>query len=173
MALTLDYVIVSAATRGSEYEPLLEKQAAIYGSGNFVGEVVDDRGSWAENTKIKPAVLRNVLGEFRQAVWIDADCVIDPPEQFPQKRFDVGYIQNVHPRHSCRISGGFILFRSTPGAFKFLDEWERECEHHRKDHSALVKTIASFRHDCADVSPWLRGRHQINALLPRRGVFHG
>ena len=168
----MSYVIVSAATKDSRYVECLEEQRRRHGS-RFVGLVVRDRGSWGENTKIKPEALRTVFAQGAEvALWVDADCEVEAPYYLPEGSWDVGVIDNIHPAHVNRISAGFILFRNTGATDRFLRVWEQNMRHTKTDHSPLMRAISKspvIGVEVKNVTDWLRGKHAINVYAPERG----
>jgi len=165
------YLIVSAATKGSRYEALLEKQSKLYKEFNYLGMVMQDRGSWAENTKIKIDAILAAFEYCPNVLWIDADCELEPPNNLPDGEFDVGWIKNKHPHHKCKISAGYIYFRDTERTREFLALWSHFNCLHKKDHPALMDTFKMSDGWLVkkDLTDWL-GVQKINTLLPRRGA---
>ena len=169
----MEYLIASFATAGSRYVECIERQAAMWGE-RYHGFIFDDAGSWGDNCKLKPRAIRKALDRCHRVLWVDSDCTIDPPELWPDRQFDVGYIDNIHPHHHNRISAGFILFEQTSGTERFLDRWQVNQMRYNTDHGALVEAIKKRgRTRCENVSYWLSGRHCINTLAPERGAYAG
>lgn len=164
-----EYLIVSAATEGSRYVLCLDRQREIHGD-KFYGIVVPDRGKWAENTKIKPDAVLAAFEKSPCVMWLDSDCTINAPAEFPPGEFDIGIIDNIVASHRCRMSAAFILFRDTPMTRLFLNKWKENNQRFSKDHPALKHTIDELRETVkvADVSYWLKGRHSVNDLAPER-----
>lgn len=171
----MDYVILSAATRGSRYEQCIYKQRKLFKDHRYLGLIVESRGKWAENTKIKPEAVRRGFDECPVVLWIDSDCTIDPPDTAPAGDWDICTIRNIHPRHKIKISAGFIMFRDTQPTRNFLDAWDKHNKTAKKDHPAMIHALHDMRGllHVSDMTPWLAGRHSINALAPERGVFAG
>jgi hypothetical protein len=166
----MDYLIVSAATEGSRYVACLDIQRQRHGS-DFLGLVVPDRGSWAENTKIKPDAILAAFEKCPNVLWIDSDCEVAAPEKFSTANFDVGIIDNIVTSHKCRMSAAFILFRDTPKTRLFLERWKENNGKYSKDHPAFKATIQqSDDVRVENVTPWLRGRHKVNVYAPDRQV---
>jgi hypothetical protein len=175
----MNYLITSAATKNSEYVDYLQKQRDYFESKGalYYGMVLEDRGEWRENTKIKPEAILNAfkINLFSMVLWIDSDCIIDPPEEAPLGDWDIGTLKNIHPKHKCKISAGFILFKNTPNTIKFLEKWEQLNKKHVKDHPALMEALGASQSwlKTVDISNWLEGRHTINALAVHRGAHNG
>lgn len=168
----MDYVIVSAATEGSRYVECLEAQRAHYPDHLFVGVILPDQGSWEENTKIKPVAIREAFDVCSVVLWVDADCLVEPPSELPPGDWDICTLYNVHPHHKLKTSAGFILLRDTANTRRFLDHWDRLNVSFKKDHPAMIRALRCNL-KVADMSAWLGGRHTINAFAPERGVFAG
>jgi len=168
-----DYLIVSYGTVGTLYEACLAKQEAAFAETGYLGLKYPDAGKWGANTKLKPIAIRKALERSKNVLWIDADTLIDPPEEFPKGRWDVGLIDNKHPRHKAKICACYILFRNTEGAHKFLNEWDRQMIGKDRDHGSLIRTINRMNDKVAikNVSKWLEGRQHFNALIPGRGEY--
>lgn len=171
----MDYVIVSAATQGSRYAGCISVQREIYHNHRYIGLVVDDRGSWDENTKIKPDAVRLALEFSSVALWIDSDCTIDPPIELPSGDWDICTMRNIHPLHKIKTSAGFILFRDTGRTRQFLDCWDQVNKSFKKDHPGMIRALRkmSGKLKVADMSEWLKGRHHINSLATDRGAYSG
>jgi hypothetical protein len=167
----VEYLIISASTEGSRYVECLDRQREIHGD-RFAGFVMPDRGSWAENTKLKPDAFRLGFALHQVCLWVDADCAVNPPDDLPPGEWDVAVTQNIHPNHKCRISAGFILIRNSDRSQRFLDLWERENQQHKKDHPALMRVLRrnSTGFKVLDMTKWLKNRHTINAYATERGV---
>ena len=166
----MDYLIISAATEGSRYVDCIDRQRELYGD-DYLGLIVPDRGSWAENTKIKPDAIREALKVRDCVLWLDADCVIDAPEMRPTGNWDMATTYNFHPDHRIKVSAGFLMFRRTSKVRRFLGLWDRINNHVDKDHPALTRALNRSRNmEIFDMTAWLKGRHQINGLAPERGV---
>jgi len=163
-------LIVTAATANSPYEKCLEKQKAIYGDG--IVTFLFPETTWAEGTKIKPNAIMQALQITDTVLWIDADCAVQLPEEDPPAG-DVLTTENIHPNHINRISAAFILFRKHAKTEQFLRSWAMANRRHKKDHSALMQTIRRMDNltRIRDMTEWLKNRHQINVLLPERGVY--
>ena len=168
----MEYLIISAATEGSRYVECMDRQREIHGE-RFVGFVMPDRGSWAENTKLKPDAFRLGFALHPVCLWIDADCSVNPPELLLEGNWDIAFTQNIHPKHRNRTSAGFILARNTRGTDRFLRRWDVENTRHKKDHPALTRIIVNGGHGAriGDMTAWLAGRHTINDLMPDRGAY--
>ena len=169
------YLILSAATEGSRYVECLELQRAAFRSHKYLGLVVADRGSWEENTKIKPAAILKGFEKSDVVLWVDADCSVDPPAELPQGEWDVCFTKNIHPTHRIKTSAGFILLRNTPRTRQFLAEWDRLNITAKKDHPAMMQALKSMSGNLlvGDMTSWLKGRHCINAFAADRGVYDG
>lgn len=157
----MDYLIVSAATKGSEYVGCLQRLKAST-KKRVMTLQFRDRGSWAENTKIKVDALRMALDVFPVVLWVDADCLLDFPEHLPPGDWDVCVAENCHPRHKVRISAAYLLVRNTLGGQRFLDAWEQANKRHKKDHPALrdvIESASGFR--VGDMTDWIRGRQPL------------
>lgn len=167
-----DYIVCCAATAGSPYVAFEQVQRERLGERLF-WLTVPDRGSWAENTKIKPAAIRAAFEVCPVVLWMDADCTIIPPETIPEGDWHIGTIHNEHQGHNIRVSAGFILFRDCQETRAFLDDWDKRNALAEKDHPALKYAIKHKPETLriADVTYWLAGRHTINALTPERGAY--
>lgn len=167
-----DYIVCCAATEGSIYAGFESIQRERLGNMLFWVSL-PDRGSWAENTKIKPDAIRAAFKVCPVVLWMDADCTISPPDDIPAGDWHIGTIHNDHQGHNIKISAGFILFRDCHETRSFLDDWQARSVMAEKDHPALKHAIRhkpeSLR--IADVTHWLAGRHTINTLSPERGTY--
>lgn len=174
-----EFLVISGATEGSRYVRCLRQQGTWFASRGlrYRGYVVPSRGSWGENTKIKPEVVRLGFQECPVVFWVDADCTIDPPSPFPPPgEWDVATTANCHPLHKCKISAGFLMFRRTDQCLRFLDIWEWNNTKVRKDHPAMMVALREFAATGGkvhDMTEWLRGRHTINRFAPGRGMVDG
>lgn len=168
------YLILSAATEGSRYVECLDRQREQHGD-RFLGLVLPDRGSWGENTKIKPDAVRQAFAITDCVLWVDADCYVDPPEELPPGDWDIAFTYNVHPRHKIKTSAGFILFRHTHSTLLFLHTWDANNRRKDKDHPAMMQTVQQMRNRARflDMTDWLRGRHAINTYARERGEVRG
>lgn len=173
----MDYLICSAATEGSSYVDCLIKQRDIFEKKQmlYFGQVLKDRGSWSENTKIKPEAIRKAFKISDVVLWIDSDCLIDTPKEVFKGNWDIATTENIHPKHKCRISAGFILFRNTHSTKRFLDQWDRLNKRHKKDHPALMESLklCSPWLKIGDMSEWIKNKHTINELKQERGKYEG
>lgn len=160
----MSYHIVTAATAGSPYAPLLalHDYAETY--------LVPDRGSWEENTKIKPGIIRAALTQHDCVMWIDADCRFDPPPARPEGNWDVAICQNPCPSHAIRFSAAHFLVRNTKRGRLFLTHWEKINRARKKDHPAMRDALRSSCPMIYDATGWAAGRFTVNAYLPERGV---
>lgn len=166
------FLIVSAATAGSRYVECLDRQRAKHGAEVFLGLEVPDRGSWAENTKIKPAAILSALGRSKHVLWVDADCDVSPPSELPPGEWDICTTENIHPTHKNRISAAFILFKDTPATRQFLADWAVLNQTAKKDHPAFVSALRRASNlRVGDMTAWLKGLHTINAFARDRGEF--
>lgn len=165
-----DILIVTAATAGSPYEACLDQQKAIY--GDQIVTYLYPESEWAEGTKIKPKAILSALQHSEIVLWIDADCLVDLPDNEPPDG-DVLTTANIHPHHHNRISAAFLLFRRNHKTESFLRSWAMTNKRHKKDHPALMQTIRRMDNvvRIRDMTEWLKNRHTINALLPERGVY--
>ena len=170
----MEYLIVSAADRGGPYEKCIREQRAEHGE-KFHGILFKCRGGWHENTKCKPAAVREAFKLNDVVFWVDADCYIDPPESLPEGDWDICVADNFHPHHKLKISAAFILFRKTKGTERFLNVWELFNRKERKDHPAFIKTIKATKSSVKikDMTSWVKGRQTINRFLPERGQHFG
>lgn len=168
----MDYLICSAATEGSRYVECIERQRVIFGH-RYLGLILPDRGSWAENTKIKTDAIREAFKHHDRVLWIDSDCIIDPPDDAPEGNWDVCTMYNFHPAHKIKVSAGFIMFRNNVRTRRFLSRWDVENARVDKDHPGFTRAIKRSQGGVifGDMTEWLKGRHQINALAPERGVI--
>jgi len=173
----LNYLIISAATVGSAYVNCLEKQRAYFQDLglNYMGFVLDDRGSWNENTKLKPEAIRKAFKHCQIVLWVDSDCSVNTPPEVFEGEWDIATTNNIHPLHKCRISAGFILFRKTEKTLKFLELWDELNKKHKKDHPALIQALNHSKSwlNVGDMSAWLKGKHTINKFLRGRGMYEG
>ena len=169
-----NWLITTAATTRSRYVSCLRRQRLMHGDRIFCQEV-PDRGSWEANTKIKPDAIREAFKLADVVLWVDADCTVHPTAALPDGDWDICVMDNIHPKHKCRVSAGFILFRNTPATMAFLARWDENNQRHSKDHPAMMQTLGEMCHKMkiGDMTEWLRGRHAINALAPSRGVVRG
>ena len=170
----MEYLIVTAADKGGPYEDCIKEQRKIQGE-NFLGMIVPSRGSWAENTKIKPDAIRAGFQFCNVVLWVDADCYVDPPESLPPGDWDICTTKNIHPLHKIKISAGFILLRNTKRTVKFLKLWDLLNSKAKKDHPALIKALKMMRNEAQidDMTEWIKGRHTINKFNPSRGMHAG
>jgi hypothetical protein len=170
----MEYLIVTAADKGGPYEPCIMQQREEHGD-NCLALLVPSRGSWHENTKIKPAAIREALEKSDVVLWIDADCYFNPPDKLPEGNWDVCIFDNIHPKHKLKISAAFLLFRNTYETKKFLQMWELLNKRAKKDHPALMKTIRAMqgRVRIQNKTSWIAGRHTLSKYFPERGVHHG
>lgn len=170
----MEYLIVSAATKGSEYEKCIYEQRKKYQEG-YMGLIVPCRGGWHENTKIKPDAIREGFKKSNVVLWIDADCYVNPPEGLPEGNWDICTVENIRLDHKIRFSAGFILFRKTEATQALLTLWDIENKKTNKDHPALKKAIAILKKHIkvGNMDSWLRGRQTVNYFLPHRGRVSG
>jgi hypothetical protein len=167
----MEYLICSAATEGSRYVECIERQRIIFGH-RYLGLILPDRGSWEENTKLKPEAIREAFKHSDVVLWIDSDCLIDPPDSAPDGNWDVCTMYNFHPGHKIKVSAGFIMFRNNARTRRFLARWDVENMRVKKDHPGFTRALNRMPDGLivSDMTDWLKGRHQINALAPERGV---
>lgn len=86
-------------------------------------------GTWARNCGLKPAAILKAMdtipGWF---IYLDIDVPLTVPPVPPAvTHWDVGTTENLVKEHVNRISAACLLFNHTPGARKFVSEWERRC----------------------------------------------
>lgn len=169
----MDYLIVSAATEGSRYVDCLNIQRKLLPAESFLPIIVPDRGSWAENTKLKPDAIREAFKVHDVVLWIDSDCKIDPPLAAPKGNWNICTAYNFHPRHRLKISAGYLMLRRCDEIMRFLDVWDRLNKQNKKDHPAMMDALAECRSilKMHDMTPWIKGRHVINGLAPERGAY--
>lgn len=172
------YQIISFATEGSEYVECCYQQAELFGH-SYSAYLLENTGSWESNTRLKPKVIKHALNMFKSVLWVDADCELDPPDQLPNKQFDIGVIDNINTNHSARISAATILFNRTALTTLFIRQWLARCNYSKRDHPAFMYALSLNQAKIANITPWLEGRHTYNSLLPvsnwrpNRGVFYG
>jgi hypothetical protein len=168
------YLICSAATEGSIYVDCLEQQKKHFKGFNYKSFVLPDRGSWEENTKLKPQAIRKAFEHADNVLWVDSDCLLDPPDNKPEV-VDVGIFDNIHPEHKCRVSASYIFFRNTKNTQDFLSKWERYNKYYSKDHPAFMKVLkrADRCWKIKNITPWLEGRQHFNVLAKARGHYEG
>jgi hypothetical protein len=170
----MDYLILSAATKGSIYEGCIYKQQKKYAEG-YLGLIVPCRGNWYENTKIKPAAIREGFKQSDIVLWIDADCYVEPPEGLPEGNWDICITDNIRTDHKIRFSAGFILFRKTGSTMQLLKIWDLLNGQAKKDHPALKKALAMMKGKVTvgDMTDWIKGKQTVNYFLPQRGRVSG
>ncbi len=165
----MDYLIVSAATKGSKYVACLHNKTYP----RYLPIIYPSRGAWGANTKIKPDAVRDAFRRSSVVLWVDADCDLDAPESAPEGDWDICTTNNAHPDHKLRVSAAFILFRNTDKTRAFLCLWDRLNKTEKKDHPAFIKALGASDAKVADMTDWLKGRHTINALAEWRGKHAG
>lgn len=102
--------------------------------------LMPDQGGWSKNTRHKPAVIREMIKEYkdRPLVCLDADAVVKrPPTLFDElskrKDIDIGAfildLSKYRPGPKVqKIQGGTLFLNPTKTTQEIVDEWAKECE---------------------------------------------
>jgi hypothetical protein len=118
-----------------------------------VVDYVASRGSWQENTNMKPSVILDHESLF-PLVFADVDTLIRPGLPLPELSFDVGLLDD--PNHPGRLSSSLLWLGK--GSRPFLDYWARLCAGHptRLDRPLMVQAYLRTKqevvfHDLSDI----------------------
>lgn len=111
-----------------------------------VTRCVKHTGSRANNTKVKPQFIRDMLKEFDQPIFfVDID---DSIAQVPDVK---NIVAIYHKSHTEPILATGLGFAPTKQANQFLDNWEEEIEKNRVvktgDHQALIRAYKANSFD--------------------------
>jgi len=108
---------------------------------NYSIETISSTGDRKDATLQKPFFIRKNLD--CPVLWLDVDTKIRKKFDFPDLKFDVGFVHRinagVHP-----ITSACILFNNTKWAKKFLDAWCFICSNKEltplEDHARMLGT---------------------------------
>lgn len=158
-------VIVSYATRGTEYERNLENLRSQCVRLGYVTsfETIPNCGR-VKACLFKPAFLKfKLLTLGRTLVWLDADSELCGQFENPVEDFDLGFLENDRAYKINKNASWCIMIRPTIPALRFLELWEALCVHpvampgldHRRMNYAKTISMGSFRE--IDISSFVTG----------------
>ncbi|MCW2309732.1 hypothetical protein [Rhodobium gokarnense] len=113
-----------------------------------------------------PAWIKRQVRRFGPVTWIDVDTEVLQAPEIDLGEYDVGFAENPERwRRRCpenAIASAVLAFNDTPGARRFLSDWQRLCEQwkpgeygaHRR--LCFVREYAEVRE--LDITPLLRGK---------------
>ena len=89
----------------------------------------EHRGSWQENTKIKPEIILESFKDGLDIVYVDADARFKSyPFLFDSLNCDIAFHRLNNPVNPNELLNGTIFLKCNDKAKKLVEDWIKECK---------------------------------------------
>jgi len=152
-------IYISFATAKTPYVEVLNKfLLPSLEKLNLTHDIVypEDRGSWTNNTQLKPIIIRDALLKHKQAViYLDADATIEYyPELFDRLQdYDIGvhyfdfykFWRNKEGNAKRDILGGTLYFNYNEKVLAFMEAWIKQTQGNYNDQQSLNIVVTQWK----------------------------
>jgi len=143
----MSFIVIGFYTKDTPYEKEIQGLIKSCNNFNIPCEVrgYDQRGSWQDNTCIKPEFILDMMYEHpdKDLLYIDADGIIQKyPTLFDAFDGDIG----VHFRNGSELLSGTIYIKNSDKMIMFIKCWINVISNYRQltDQQALAFTIKKY-----------------------------